>query len=53
VPAAALDSLMAQARAAGVALTDIGTIRSDKGAVQFLNQAGHPLTFKQSSFSHF
>ena len=53
VPAAALDSLMAQARAAGVALTEIGTIRSDKGAVQFLNQAGHPLTFKQPSFSHF
>jgi thiamine-monophosphate kinase len=53
VPAAALDSLAAQARAAGVALTEIGTIRRDAGALQFLNHAGHPLVFKQPSFSHF
>jgi thiamine-monophosphate kinase len=53
VPPAALDCLAAEVRAAGVALTEIGTIRSDAGALQFLNHNGHPLTFKQLSFSHF
>ena len=53
VPAAALDRLAAQARALGVALTEIGVIRSDSGVAQFLNPAGHPLIFKQPSFSHF
>jgi thiamine-monophosphate kinase len=53
VPAAAVDALQAQAEAAGVALTDIGTIRADRPRANFLDQAGKPLLFKRLSFSHF
>jgi thiamine-monophosphate kinase len=53
VPAAAVGALMAGAKAAGVALTEIGFVRSDRPRVRFLDHAGKPLLFKRSSFSHF
>jgi thiamine-monophosphate kinase len=53
VPAGARDALMAEAQAAGVALTQIGIIRADRPDVQFLDLAGKPLLFKKPSFSHF
>jgi thiamine-monophosphate kinase len=53
VPAGARDALMAEAKAAGVALTEIGCIRAGRPEVHFLDPAGKPLLFKQPSFSHF
>jgi thiamine-monophosphate kinase len=53
VPAAAIDALRAQAEAAGVALTEIGTIRADRPQANFLDRTGKPLLFKRASFSHF
>jgi thiamine-monophosphate kinase len=53
VPAGAKDALMADAKAAGVALTEIGIIRAGRPGVHFLDPAGKPLLFKQPSFSHF
>jgi thiamine-monophosphate kinase len=53
VPAGARDALIAEAKAAGVALTEIGIIRADRPEVQFLDLAGKPLLFKKPSFSHF
>jgi thiamine-monophosphate kinase len=53
VPAGARDALMAAAKAAGVALTEIGAIRADRPGAQFLDPAGQPLLFKKLSFSHF
>jgi thiamine-monophosphate kinase len=53
VPAGARDALMAEAKAAGVAITEIGIIRADRPEVQFLDPAGKPLLFKKPSFSHF
>jgi hypothetical protein len=44
---------MAAAKAAGVALTEIGAIRADRPGAQFLDPAGQPLLFKKLSFSHF
>jgi thiamine-monophosphate kinase len=53
VPAQARDALMAAARAAGVALTQIGVVRADRPGAHFLDQGGKPLVFKRASFSHF
>jgi thiamine-monophosphate kinase len=53
VPAKARDALMAEAKAAGIALTEIGIIRTDRPGVSFLDRAGKPLLFKKPSFSHF
>jgi thiamine-monophosphate kinase len=53
VPAEARDALMAEAKAAGVALTEIGIIRADRPSVHFLDHDGKPLLFKKPSFSHF
>jgi thiamine-monophosphate kinase len=53
VPAATRDALMAQAKAAGVALTEIGIIRADQPGVHFVDHGGKPLLFKRPSFSHF
>jgi thiamine-monophosphate kinase len=53
VPAQARDALMAAAQAAGVALTEIGVIRTDRPGAHFLDHGGQPLEFKQASFSHF
>jgi thiamine-monophosphate kinase len=53
VPAPAVDALMAQAKAAGVPLAEIGIVRAAPSRVRFLDQAGKPLLFKRASFSHF
>jgi thiamine-monophosphate kinase len=53
VPPAALDALQAAAGAAGVALTEIGSIRADRPRANFRDQAGQSLLFKRPSFSHF
>ena len=53
VPPTALDALVADAKAAGVALTQIGTIREDRPEVRFRDAGGNALLFKQASFSHF
>jgi len=53
VPAAALGRLVAEAGAARVALTEIGTIRDKTSGVRFFDRAGHSLMFKALSFSHF
>jgi thiamine-monophosphate kinase len=53
VPAKGRDALMAAAKAAGVALTEIGMVRTDRPGVHFLDRAGKPLLFKKPSFSHF
>jgi len=53
VPAVARDALMAAAEAAGVALTQIGIIRSGPPGVRFLDHSGKPMLFNKPSFSHF
>jgi thiamine-monophosphate kinase len=53
VPPGAIDALMAAAKAAGVALTEIGSIRADRAGAHFLHHGGKPLLFKKPSFSHF
>jgi thiamine-monophosphate kinase len=53
VPPGGRDALMAAAEAAGVALTEIGSIRADRRGAHFLDHAGKPLLFKKPSFSHF
>jgi len=52
VPAAKADSFRAAAKAAQVAVTEIGEIKAGKGA-RFLDGEGQALTFKRASFSHF
>jgi thiamine-monophosphate kinase len=51
VPAAKAEGFRAAAKAANVLVTDIGEIRTGKGA-RFLAD-GRALTFKRTSFSHF
>jgi thiamine-monophosphate kinase len=55
VPAAKLESLRAQAAAAGVAVTAIGRFLSagDTGPQARFLAAGKPLAFARTSFSHF
>lgn len=53
VPGPALDALVADAEAVGIALTQIGTIREGRGDARFLDASGNVLLFKQASFSHF
>ena len=45
--------LAAEAAAAGVALTDIGTIEDGEGKARFLGRDGTELAFVRASFSHF
>ncbi len=52
VPPDEVASFTAAAKAAGVALADIGTFGQDEG-VKFLDPAGKPLQFRRLSFSHF
>ena len=52
VAPAAMTALAAAAEAAGVALTEIGTVAEGRGA-HFFDRAGNALLFKQPSFSHF
>jgi thiamine-monophosphate kinase len=53
VPLGKVDSLRQQATAAGVAITDIGTIVPGQGEVRLLGSGGKPLVFAHPSFSHF
>lgn len=52
VPAAKVDSFRAAAKAAQVAVSEIGEIKAGTGA-RFLGADGHALNFKRMSFSHF
>ncbi len=52
VPAAKADSFRAAAKAAKVAVADIGQIKAGEG-VRFVDNRGQTLTFKRASFSHF
>jgi thiamine-monophosphate kinase len=53
VPPAACDALKAAAKAAGVALAEIGIAQAGEPAVRFRDATGKPLLFKRTSFSHF
>jgi thiamine-monophosphate kinase len=52
VPSEKSESFRAAAKAAGVAVTEIGEIKKGEGA-RFIDAAGRPLAFKRASFSHF
>ena len=52
VPAAKADAFRAAAKSAGVAVTEIGTIKAGEG-VRFVDSNGGALAFKRTSFSHF
>jgi thiamine-monophosphate kinase len=52
VPAAKADSFRGAAKAAAVAVTEIGDIKAGEG-VRFVDSAGQPLAFKRTAFSHF
>jgi thiamine-monophosphate kinase len=47
------DAFLKAAEAAGIALTDVGRVVAGQGFPRFLDGAGHPMTFKQTSYSHF
>jgi thiamine-monophosphate kinase len=53
VPAAQLEPLRRQAAAAGVAVTEIGTLIAGEGEARFLDSNGAPLAFARPSYSHF
>ena len=52
VPAVRSDSFRAGAKAAGVAVTEIGEVKAGEGT-RFLADDGHTVNFKHASFSHF
>jgi len=52
IPKAKCVSFVAAAKAANVAVTEIGEIKAGEGA-RFLAADGRPLAFKHASFSHF
>jgi len=52
VAPAKVESFVTAAKAAGVAVTEIGTIKAGSG-VRFLGEGGRQLAFKRASFSHF
>ena len=53
VPPDKLEGLRRQATAAGVAITDIGTVAAGQGQARFVDARGAPLALAHSSFSHF
>jgi len=53
VPPAQSDALMVAGKAAGVAVTAIGTIVAGHERPRFLDGQGHELTLKRLSYSHF
>jgi thiamine-monophosphate kinase len=53
IPAERVASFVAAARAAGVAVTEIGEVVPGNGAPVFRDGNGQPLTFARPSFSHF
>ena len=52
MPAAKAGSFHTAAKAAGVAVSEIGEVKAGEGT-RFLTADGHPLTFKRPSFTHF
>ena len=52
VPAAKAESFRAAAKAAEVAVSEIGEIKAGEG-VRFVDSHGQALAFKRASFSHF
>ncbi|MGZ9021324.1 MAG: thiamine-phosphate kinase [Rhodoplanes sp.] len=48
-----LGALIAEAAAAGVAVTEIGAIETGEGRAAFIGADGRPLVFARRSFSHF
>jgi thiamine-monophosphate kinase len=53
VPPYQLDALVAAAARAGVALTEIGHVRTMAGDVVVRGADGSPLSFRRGSYSHF
>jgi thiamine-monophosphate kinase len=53
VPADKVEALRRQASAAGVAVTEIGTVIAGQGEARFLGADGKPLVLTQTSYSHF
>jgi thiamine-monophosphate kinase len=53
VPAQKVEALRRQASAAGVAVTEIGTVMAGEGEARFLGADGKPLVLAQTSYSHF
>ena len=53
VPARKVAAFRKAASAAGVAVTDIGTVAAGTGVPRFLGEDGKPLAFVHASFSHF
>ncbi len=52
VPPAKAESFRKAAKAANVAVTEIGEIKAGEGA-RFVDSHGQALAFKRASFSHF
>jgi thiamine-monophosphate kinase len=52
VPPVKAESFRVAAKAANVAVTEIGEVKTGEG-VRFMGQDGKPLAFKRASFSHF
>ena len=48
-----LRSFRAAAKAAGVAVTEIGQVATGRGGVSVIGSDGRPLAFANSSYSHF
>jgi thiamine-monophosphate kinase len=53
VPAGKVESFRAGARAAGVAVTEIGQVAVGEALPQFIGPDRRPLTFERTSYSHF
>jgi thiamine-monophosphate kinase len=53
VPARKVAALRRRASAAGVAVTEIGTVAAGRGTARFVGRDGKRLVFAQASFSHF
>jgi thiamine-monophosphate kinase len=53
VPPGKVAGLRRQASAAGIAITEIGTVAAGQGQARFLDAQGKPLALAHPSFSHF
>ena len=53
VPANKVEALRRHAAAAGVAVTEIGTVKAGEGETHFRDRHGEPLVLARPSFSHF
>jgi thiamine-monophosphate kinase len=53
VPAKKVEALRQEASAAGVAVSEIGTVVAGQGEARLLGLDGKPLVLAQTSYSHF